>query len=1140
MTKPRLPNAVTDCVNRRASKIVLARVSDASRAELIAHVDTALVPHLHDEHLRATYQLLMSDPLLLERGTPGREARAALGWRTLFFGGAEIGIRAQVEDRVVLLLNASATKRTDVGNPFVSVMTEELAVLEAAQIDPHLPASQRPHVFVPYADRLVRDEELGWVLYRAGQRARVVFTIAGHDIDTCASDGRTAWTMYAWQGAGSRDTTVTRLTDGELNLYRAGLHGGPEHSLLRGFRWEQTPMPDGTWRRAVDVSEASTIPHHVEPDPESWWEVETVLTAASDPQITTWRALATRLGEGGITSRGMDEKGTPLHQLQDPVSAAKLLLGPDKLVAYRDGRWPHTRRGAVDGQWTTPSGHQFQPDPLRVGDTRGTITYDVELPAPTWPTRFRAGDIDAIMRKWWPEGKIRRGPTTRRASDEPRRPLASVVAWQDDHHRYEVMAHSGRYELRQQALRDAPRNADGTTSDLRHEASDLVASWPEAELTGIVADVLDTAIQRALTQAPTAEFAEMRILNARPGAEPRPDNPEVAGLRRRIAEKTKTASGKQSLAELLVESGRKSEALEAFDEAQSLRGEIKRLTEDLAACSAPTPPVEPEPSVVLDVATPAAVVAALRGPFGAGAQPVQLNRAVCSMLTTPGSLRLQRIPGDSLHVRVEAAIALRLSDGTTLIEQVEKEVPARLPDSGSNGRDAIVRLVMRDGRSVEDVAAAARMTPTTVRRKILDALGEGPRVHRQRIRAGEPADARQLVPGLRAAALAAPPAVRQGIWACLSNASSADHPKTRYLALLDATYLRGDPDTRWGAGWSLTVRDRYRAVVVLTSTPALRLAGMDVDDLAACLGVPRRAVEAMARPATVNRRRLPATLTRMSALGARGGARVTVPRCSHVRGGGLCTGFVDALIPVPEVLHSGATSLCSTCRRPPGSRQPLPDSYLDEAAARAAQHQGRWQPCSAVGCQLDIGGGPGMAWRWDDDEQLAQHTSIQHGRATTVIREVRRCALPGCDVDEGAGPGLLIVAGRGSRRWHAQDCNRAAQKLGRAAAHEPTPCGYEHCTVDDGAGPGMISPTAAGRQRRWHSRACKAAQRRVEEAVPPAGTEIWVRCGDPGCGIDEGRGAGSLRLIAGAPGRPRRHHTAACARARRRRESVAA
>lgn len=77
--------------------VLLARVSDGGRAKLLAHVDTALLPHLGLPYVREIYRQVKADVQLLQRGAAGEAARAAAGFATVWAPGRECDLGVRVE-----------------------------------------------------------------------------------------------------------------------------------------------------------------------------------------------------------------------------------------------------------------------------------------------------------------------------------------------------------------------------------------------------------------------------------------------------------------------------------------------------------------------------------------------------------------------------------------------------------------------------------------------------------------------------------------------------------------------------------------------------------------------------------------------------------------------------------------------------------------------------------------------------------------------------------------------------------------------------------------------------------------------------------------------------------------------------------
>ena len=615
--------------------LVLGRVSTASRRELVAHLDTALIAHLHIPEVARIYRAALQ-PGVLAKGPAGVAARTGIGWETVYAPGTtrELGVLARDADVRVLLMNASAASR-DLGedsNAFVEVLCGVFSAPDFRGRDPHAPAQQRPAVLAPFLDRLVRDQELGWRVFNAAQRAYVVFCVDGSEIDTLSHQASDNWTMGVWSAAKSRADTRKRLANGELNLYRAGHYGGAEAQLPRGYRFEQEPMPDGTWRRAGDATRDSRIAHHVEPDPEAWWEVQAVIRAALDPAVTTWVQLADRLGAAGLTARGKDEDGVQLSALQDLRSAARLALDPRVIEAWRTGLLAYETVGVGHGTWTLPGGHKFTP--RWDGDECGAIRYTVNVGVPEWPRGFDDADLDAVLAKWWPAGKPAPMPTGRAAGAGDRHALAGVIGWTEGGYRYEVLAHGDRYNLRRQHLPTAARRADGEVVAMREDTTDLVASWRSDELCARLADLLEQATSTLLGDHP--DTAIEPLLHLQPATRPRgadTRSAEITRLNAAIDHAEKQALGAHEASNDCYADGQKDLARRKLADAARFEADAAQLRAQLAEVTAsPAPDTTPTGRRHLDVATPAAVIAALRSPFATGSGPVELNRAVKRLL----------------------------------------------------------------------------------------------------------------------------------------------------------------------------------------------------------------------------------------------------------------------------------------------------------------------------------------------------------------------------------------------------------------------------------------------------------------------------------------------------------------------------
>ena len=181
-----------------------------------------------------------------------------------------------------------------------------------------------------------------------------------------------------------------------------------------------------------------------------------------------------------------------------------------------------------------------------------------------------------------------------------------------------------------------------------------------------------------------------------------------------------------------------------------------------------------------------------------------------------------------------------------------------------------------------------------------------------------------------------------------------------------------------------------------------------------------------------NKRRYPPSLRRIGDWGgyicsgqSAADKLVAVMPCPHTG----CGGWIDAITITPEVVATGSIGLCSTCRRAPTSGQVFPASYIALGLAKVSAHPGTWVPCGHADCQIDIGAGPGLMWRWDANTQPVWHgPDCLAGRApdpelTNERLKLTRCQRPGCSVDTGYGPGTVRQSRYGHRKYHRGTCD---------------------------------------------------------------------------------------------------------------------
>src|SRR4051794_785650 len=144
--------------------LVLARVSTASRRELVSHVNTALTPLLYRSEVNSIYQNALR-PEVLAKGKAGVAARKALGWDTVYAPESrrELGVHARCGAVAVLFINSSASQRDlkENQNSLVTILERLVSAPGFRGYDPHAPLAARPEILAPYADRFIRDHELG-------------------------------------------------------------------------------------------------------------------------------------------------------------------------------------------------------------------------------------------------------------------------------------------------------------------------------------------------------------------------------------------------------------------------------------------------------------------------------------------------------------------------------------------------------------------------------------------------------------------------------------------------------------------------------------------------------------------------------------------------------------------------------------------------------------------------------------------------------------------------------------------------------------------------------------------------------------------------------------------------------------------
>jgi hypothetical protein len=862
------------------------------------------------------------------------------------------------------------------------------------------------------------------------------------------------------------------------------------------------------------------------------------------------------MGEAGLISRGADEDGMALHELSDPSCAARLILHPEKLDAYVTGTIPFRRVGPGNGIWKLPGGHQFHPQ--HPDDKLGQITYTVELGLPEWPVSFDAATVKAIKEKWWPNGAPKAEPRGSSGTDKDRRPLSGVLAWSDEAERSEVFAHSGRYEWRCQELATARRRRDGELADMRHEDSTLVASWREEELARHIAAFIDQAVEKFLGEHPEAQVLRF-VPRAEPRSTPQADamvehERQIRALEESANQAATQRAGARANANELRAKGDSDGAAEFFADVTTLREREKSLRAEIETLRAHPPTPLPTPAsedhIDLEIGTPAAVVVALSGPHAAGAQPAVLHEALVQLLGEGGNLRLDLIPESKSMVRVSGAVRLRCADDSAHEIHHQLDIPAKVATTGAQERlHELAHHHMWLGTDLAAMSAIGRSRDAaTMLRQIREYVGAGvrrpdpdPRTRTAQVFTAQ--GARIADAGLRGAAVTAPLELRQVLWADQCGLQPpAGLPRGYALHVLNHYLSRpGTESNTWQGPWARPKKTRNQALVVLASRESTRQLGMRADHLAACLGVPVRTINDVSRALPAQGRTDPATLERLDPWRCTDGEqldpeekRVRPIHCEHKTDGRPCRGQIEAALYVPEIFAQGAGGVCSTCHRAPGHTQRYPDSYAANALADRDQHSGEWVPCGYAACEVDFGAGPGLMWRWHDGPATVWHdNACRAGRAPAPPSpRLTPCANDQCTINEGHGIGIIANTGRAARRWHTHECqtaDRLARRQRAAAARPSRACALPGCTLDEGAGPGMLAPKSRP-TRKWHSFTCRNEALRLKAGADPHGTISWSTCAHTDCTVDEGGGPGQIRIVAGAPGRPRRYHDDRCSK----------
>ncbi|MGZ4524649.1 MAG: hypothetical protein ACXVXO_14740, partial [Mycobacteriaceae bacterium] len=937
------------------------------------------------------------------RATPaGERARDKVGMKALYAPGTNSLVGGWlVRDGWVFVFLLVTAADDDLG-PQRNSATEIInSVLQAlASEDPHNQAS-RNILHAHALDRVLRAELFAWQVFHVLTATYVLVDAAGRSFDALAPNAKDEWTFIVFGASRGRDDTARRFLIHRLNTARAGNWPGNVLGLPIGYRPTAEPDDQGKWNLHPDDKQCQV--NRPVPDPAQRWAVNTIAHVFADPSVTSWTAAARACGHAGITARGTDELGQPLHHSRDLTSAGKLLITPLKIRAYSTGLLRHTETGVTDGQFTPGDGHRLLP--RFPGDKRGACTFDVRVGLPSehgWDWGVTDSVWAEVLRRWWlpdaftPEGwtwdqpaadwdwdqilesskKPSGAPVGRHAADARQRPFSGLLRWTDPDgaHRNLVYARSegdGRYEWRRELMAHAKRDQRGNRRRMASTDGAAVCSWTQKEFHEAYATLLQDAMLSLISDVP--ELASTRLTAAaHTPAAPDPVGQrrrDVARLRSDAAEHQRNARALRLTAAQLTAKGDASpdNYLQDAQEEQKLADEKDEQAAELEASPLPAPAGPPAPETA-DFGTPALVIAALTGTYQSGAAPVALQTALvaCGAKLT----RLDVVDASTVQMTVTATVAVptgqRTATRTTLLGRSAARRKGQ-PAHSSQRKADLARRWYYDGVSPEELLLLARSTSwDTTLRSVQEYLATGAA---RTVGQGDLAElSRERIPsvGLRHAITHHPvAAARASLWCDLEGEPLPDGIDQHYAQLISSTFRSEHDWTKRRVMLDQTSDHRQDLMTVLAAQPDPSRP-MQTNHLGALAGVDGRHITTVSASLTRGIHTIPASLIRSHGFGLGSGnapahlRTVRLPACPW---SDCDSGVADGLLLLPELLLGCATTgLCRTCLRPPTRNITFPDAYRDLLDAQP-HRTGTWVRC-ASGC--DLGAGRGLLWRWDD------------------------------------------------------------------------------------------------------------------------------------------------------------------------------
>ena len=690
-----------------------------------------------------------------------------------------------------------------------------------------------------------------------------------------------------------------------------------------------------------------------------------------------------------------------------------------KIRAYCTGLLRHTETGVTPGQFNPGDGHRLLP--RYPGDPLGAVTGDVRVGRPeddgwSWgvtPKEWR----DILLKCWLPRDFTPDGwswndepegwgwdqildaastppeqDTGRSAADDEQRPFSGLIRWSDHTHRN--LLHCGsatkggdRYQWRREPHSASRRDSNGNLYRMASTDGDAVSSWSVQKFHRTWATLAQRALTELIADDPTLTLSLHPESSLSSGAtSAMPTTADVAqaareaqarALREAITELTADVGALLLAAARKLSQGDEHGADSYETQAEAKKQELADTKQELKALlAAPVPVAAPPPLPTADFGRPAAVIAALTGPFATGPAPKALREALRAM----GGAETRLYVVDATTVRMKVEVSVRRTDGTlasaTSWGTMRRSCPNLNTDAARERRKQakadLARKWFYEGLPLEELTKLSGASPLHTHRIVREQLATGSPREVGQAPLGSLAAERIPREGLRGAITMHPVAeARACVWSALNPADPApSHVHARYPALIEQTYRQAEH------AWDprSVMRDprgdgRVDVLTVLRHRPD-PTAPIASERLADLVGVPVRHVNAISASGSRAQTPTPRSLQRVGDWGGYGSSNLPMERRTVTLL--ACpwhdcdSATADAVLLLPEIVIGAGTSVvCRACLRPPTRNVALPDSYravLVDVEART----GTWVQCTAPGCTTDLGAGSGVLWRWDD------------------------------------------------------------------------------------------------------------------------------------------------------------------------------